>query len=1621
MHMFNKFSVFKAYSNKTAIVTSSELLTYKELDELSDYYAHQILKVFESKHRPLPKVIPIIGQRSAKYITSVLACWKLGVGIIPISHDTPIERIQLIFTDLKVKNAIRLDFCELPKDIEVVTLNTEKLQNIEHANKFSFKKNDIAYIIYTSGSTGKPKGCVVGRESLEPIVESFLKHYGIDNSSRVTFVANIAFDAAMLEWLPALLSGASVYIVDKDVLLNKERLIDFYHKNEITFSWLPTPLAESLMTDERVNLPSSLGVLQTAGQRLTIRPPSSWHTRVENAYGPTECTVIVSSSVVKPGITALPDIGQPLQGIECYIIDENHIDGHIHVLPHGESGELVVAGIGVSRGYYERDDLTKEAFFTLNIDGGKPFDVYATGDICRFNSQGNIEFIERKDKQVKLNGFRIELGDILANLLGLEEVEQAYVLCKKVGSQDILLAYVVYSSVNPFDQGAIKQKLQAKLPYYMIPSSIQRLSELPLTSNQKVDESKLPFPEVSSTERYSDLSSQQQAFLGIFNQHMGVTIGWDEDFFGMGGNSVTLISISAEVYRTFSLLLDFSIVHKFRSPAKIWCAIKNADSKQVVINENIDSKAKYVDLPLSSSQKSIWYLANTDLNDKAYHAKARLSLFGQVNSTAVERALQKVVDRNGIFRTAFIKGSGGGVQRVFRRYEIKLIQIDISTIPEAEKSKELGRLIQEDLNEPFNLEKLPLVRWALIKMNEQESVLVHIEHHLVHDGWSFNLFLKEFGFYYKQHSEKTADELPMPGQYGDYCITQKQWLGSQAADEYLTYWSNNLAGAALKINLPKLSTITIDKNIGTTLRFHLERKKWEAIELLAVQREETPFSILLSIYYLMLQRFSGDNDICIGSAFANRQWVNADSIIGMMINTVVLRSKLYGEMSISELLSQVSKTVLDAQNNQVFPFEYLIKQLNPEREPGVNPLFQVFFGFHDSPMPKMDLPGIENFQVFEAIDSNAAKFDLSVVVIPRKDQVGEDDPVHMLWEFKKSVFPQWLVESMINVFCGFLDVILCENTKLISQLPVEANRTKGKDVMVSTSTIYQRFRSQALLTPNSIAISCGQKDCTYSELLHITDSRAAYIQQLGVESGLKIGIYLSRSIESVAWMLACQAVGVCYIPLDPMFPEERINYIIEHSDIKFVVSDQPGKFKYTIPRDIPSTEFLTDVDIDMTSAMYCLYTSGSTGNPKGVIISHHAFANFIDAMDELLKLREQDVWLALTSFSFDISTLEIYLPLIKGVKVILTMDEENKDANALKYYLNNHSVSHCQATTSIWKTLVSLDWKPTLQQTILCGGEAMDEALSCTLGESAGEFFNMYGPTETTVWSSYKQLGSGSEVSLGSPINNTELLILDDSMNNVPKGAIGELWISGVSLATGYLNNPELTEERFVVHPCTGQRMYRTGDLASLGTNYEIKFHGRSDQQVKVSGYRVELEEVEQVIKRMDTVRQVAVVVRSVGTIEQIVAYVESLEGVESEIIRYCQRFLASYMVPSRVLILKEFPLTPNGKIDREALPDIHFSSQSLCYPETDTEKKLAKIVAQQMNHCELDIMTHFYKLGVNSLMAMKICFEIENEFNAPLKVLNFIVLGNIKAVASHLDMSAINVDLDEFSEEFRL
>lgn len=1609
-------------SKSAAVISEQGQWSFSQIDTKSDLWASHILEQLGKDIRHWPVAMPIIAERSADYIVALLACWKLGIGVAPIAVDTPISRLTHITNDLNSQWVINLTELNITNSQEIRF--DAGLPNATALPETPLQKSGIAYIIYTSGTTGKPKGCVVGVESVLPIMQSYCDYFGLNESSRITLSANIAFDAAMADLIPGLISGARIYIVDHQILMQPNRLIEYYHHHQITYSWIATPIIEVIMSTPDITLPRSLKVLLTAGQRLTKRPPKEWHTRVENAYGPTETTVIATVGIVNPNGHGLPDIGTTFLGVHCLLVDQR-----LQPVQYGEEGELLIYGAGVSRGYLNLPELNNEKFIRILDAQGNEVRAYRSGDLCRVNKQGNIEYVSRIDKQLKLNGNRLESDEIIHHMLAQEGVKQAHAMIQKIGAQDILVGYIVAENASQLDTVTLQSLLGEEMPKYMIPQKFVFLDAFPLTSNQKLDESALSLPQIERTEADEDqdgLSSDERDFLFLFRKIMGIDIGWEDSFFQHGGASIAAISISAAVHKQFAMGLPFELFEQHGTPQRIWQSINRQAYQVTEISSHVDETLEYFDAPLSSSQRSIWFFANMDNKDRAYHAKSQLKLVGKVNAEAIAFALQKVVDRHSIFRTSFIPGAGDGIQRVHKTYQVKLQQFNLSSFPSVDREQRLEHLLQEELNQPFDLSFLPLVRWALVKMDNDESILIHIEHHLVHDGWSYNLFLKDFLFYYRSVLMQEVDELPFPAQYADFCITQAEWLNTRAAEGQLKYWKNQLQGAATVINLPSHKTDTNNQREGKTLRIQLPRKQWHALEKLAEQRGETPFSIMLGIYYLMLSRFSGDKDICVGSAFANRQWIQADSIIGMMINTVALRAKFEDQTSIDQLLSQSSRVVHEAQQNQDIPFEYLVKEINPERPVGINPFFQVFFGFHDSPMPEINLPGINHAEVVEAIDSSAAKFDLSVVVIPRKGQVGDDDPVHLLWEFKRAKYPEWLIQNMIEDYLSLLKKAL-ENTNIsLSQLNANTPEICGPEVDILSGTVFDAFRFQALAHPNRTAIEFQGQVYSYINLLVRVEQQATYLSHLELSAGEYVGICLPRSIDYVSWMLACQAAGVGYVPLDPDYPAARIEFVIKHSQITHLITHSDQYSANRIPCNAKSEQSRKAISISGSTAMYCIYTSGSTGLPKGVVISHGAFSNFIQAMSREFNLLPEQSWLAITSFSFDISTLELYLPLISGAKVVLTSQEDSRDIGCLRRYLQSGQISHCQATPSTWKTLISDGWRPTTDQTILCGGEAIDIQLAHLLTEKGNVCYNMYGPTETTVWSSFKQLSTGddnsqnSSTSLGSPIANTQIYILDDALHQVPVGAIGQLWIGGASLSDGYLHNSELTNERFVLHPVNGKRIYQTGDLASIDGYGELQFHGRADQQVKLSGFRIELEEIEQIIKQLAEVNQVAVVIRNVAETPQLIAFFSG-ECDESTVLTQCRQKLPGYMIPHKVITLDTLPLTPNRKVDKKALPTDLQPSDVINTPQTPTEEQLETILSSHLGYPRIDTQRNFYKLGGNSLMAMKVCVSIEREMNVSLKAIDFIELGSITAVAAFIDATSGETSEMEFVEEMTI
>ena len=1593
LHILGKFDqVCICCPDKPAVSEPQRALSYAELSAQSA----RLAGVLQRRGVRRGGFVCIVGQRSVDFVVAALAVWRCAAAYVPVAHDTPRERLDWIVKETGASVVMHLGSAspgDHPGSLRFADLDLEAEAPITGLPVPS--QDDAAYVIYTSGSTGTPKGVVVGHDTLAPVVDAYADYFDIGPADRVSAVANIAFDASIIEYWPALARGASVHVGAGDILHSVYELTRWLEREQITFSWLPTPIVEVLLRDESLRLPESLRMIETAGERLKCRPGAGWSVPLENSYGPTEATVIATSSRVAHHADGLPDIGRPLPGVHIYILDADR-----EPVAQGAVGEVFIGGIGVARGYLNQPQLTARCFVPDPFAGTGKARMYATGDLCRRNAEGALEFVGRADGQVKIRGNRVELGEIEQAILAYPGVREA--ACRQDGQQ--LVAFYACGSAD-VDVEGLAGSLQERLPTYMVPSAYIRLAQLPLNANGKVERSALPTAglQVEPADGQA-LSAAQKEFLDWYRGASGIALGWTDDFFHSGGDSVSAIVLLESLRRRFGVRVPLASLFAASSPEALYRqACKGAQNESVEPSVEIlpREEAHIRSAPLSSSQRSIWFVAGLNPEDRAYHAKAFLVFEGGICANALQRALSDIVSRHEIFRTSFVLEGDEPVQRIEPPYEVDLERVDLRQMGGQEARDSLPELLQGSINRPFDPSALPLVRWALVDLPGGASALLHVEHHLVHDGWSYNLFLEELFACYTAHVERRTATLEPTLQYADYCLTQHRWLGSADAGAAESYWRSALAAAPPRIHLPNHAIAGAQP--GQTIRARFPRALWQRIETYCRQHGCTPFSFVLSAYSFLLGRYAGDDDVCIGSAFANRSWGGAGRIIGMVINTVVLRVRMQRDQRVLDHLRNCLQVCVQAQAHQAYPFERLVQQLNPARVPGENPLFQVFLGFHDSPAPVASLPGVDSVQVTEALDSAAAKFDLSLVVIPRAGQDAEDS-VHMLWEFKPGRFAPWFVEGLIAGLSRVVEQFLDQPEEALAAVDVGPDALLGGRELDDRPlrTPYERIRQVAQLHPRRTAIRMGAGEQNYADLMASIQEKAETLAAGGVGRGDRVALSMPRSVDLVAWLLAIQRVGAAYVPIDPTYPQARIDHVLGHCAPRCVIRDQGPSRGDDAPVLAPAAPERDD-------PAYVIYTSGSTGQPKGVVVEHASLSAFLDAMSGIFPLGAEHRWCAVTSMSFDISILECLLPLCSGATLVLANDEEARDAGRLASLIDTHAITHFQATPSTWRALMDTGWKAGGPHFVgLCGGEALPPLLAAELLERGVELYNMYGPTETTIWSCVHPVREAkATVPIGRPIAGTHVRILDDAMRQLPVGAIGELWIGGAGVARGYLKAPGQTAERFVaLTSAGGTRFYRTGDMASIDASGDLHFHGRRDGQVKTRGYRVELAEVERALGNVPGVSGCAVVSVEHNETNLLAAYVVLDANARIDAIRErCAQVLPGYMVPDLWQPLDALPMTPNAKIDRARLPaPMADPAPPMAAPDTPIERELVEMYAGLLGVEQVDPKHGFYAIGGHSLLAMRIVARINAKYAVKLSVSEFIGLNTIAKVAERIE-----------------
>ncbi|MFN6567973.1 amino acid adenylation domain-containing protein [Dendronalium sp. ChiSLP03b] len=1651
-----------------AVVFENQQLTYHELNCQANSLAHYL----QSLGVGADVLVGICVERSLEMVVGLLGILKAGGAYLPLDPEYPQDRLSFMLEDAQVSILLSQQrLCDrLPEyQAKLICLDEvweQILQNKPNNPIEVVTPTHLANVIYTSGSTGKPKGVMVEHRGLCNLAQAQIQTFGLDCDSRVLQFASFSFDACISEILMAFGSGATLYLGTKDSLMPGMPLIDRLKNDRITHVTLP-PSALAVLPQEEL---PTLQTIIVAGEACPLELMRQWSTgrNFFNAYGPTEasvCAAIAKCTTQDQKIS----IGRPIDNTQIYILDQN-----LQPLPVGIPGELHIGGAGLARGYLNRPELTQEKFIPNPFNNSKfkiqNSKLYKTGDLARYLPDGKIEYLGRIDNQVKIRGFRIELGEIEAALSQHPHIQVSCVIAREdIPGDKHLVAYIVPQPQVTPTISILRSFLKEKLPEYMVPSAFVILESLPLTPNGKIDRRALPAPQASSelSDKYVAPRTPIEEILAvIWQQVLKVElVGRHDNFFELGGHSLLATQFISRV-RT-RLKVEISLQSLFAAPtiAQLAPLIQQLQQQDIELSAPpILRRVENAEIPLSFAQQRLWFLDQLELNSASYNLSIGLRLVGTFNVAALEQSLIEIIHRHEALRTNFVTVDGKPLQiiQTVTNWTVTVVDLQhLSThvlsevVGEASASAEVTeqktaaqKLLEQQAIEPFDLAHDPLIKATLVVLSPTEHWLSVCMHHVVCDGWSIGVFVQELEALYNAYSQgQLSPLLPLPIQYADFATWQRQWLQGEVLQNQLSYWEKQLANAPtflpLPTDRPRPAAQTFN---GSYHVFTLSVELTQQLEKLSQQQGVTMFMTLLAVYNILLYRYTGQEDILVGTPIAYRDRTELEGLIGFFVNTLVMRTDLAGNPSFNELLPRLREMALSAYAHQDLPFEMLVEALQPERDLSHTPLFQVMFVLLNAPMSEIELTGLSVSGL--PIEITTAKFDLTLSM--------ENTPGGLFgwWEYNTDLFDSSTIERMTGHFLTLLEAIVANPSERISQLPMltaseqQQLLVEWNDTQVDypqDKCIHQLFEEQCLSTPDAVAVVFENQQLTYHELNCRANQLAHYLRSLGVKPDVLVGICVERSLEMVVGLLGILKAGGTYVPLDPEYPQERLRFILEDAQVSVLLSQHhlveklPECQAQLVSLDTnwqlisQLTQENAIADVQASNLAYVIYTSGSTGQPKGVQISHKSVSNFLSAMQQRPGITKQDTLLAITTISFDIAALEIFLPITVGACLVIASRNVTLDGRELFDLLVKSKATIMQATPATWRLLLDSNYQFSNLK-ILCGGEALPWDLVNQLLDKSTSLWNLYGPTEATIWSSVCQLESNeSLISIGRPIDNTQIYILDQNLQPVPVGVPGELHIGGAGLARGYLNRPELTQEKFIPNPFSGgrgqgagekcglgvspsgatsgsrgrERLYKTGDLARYLPDGKIEYLGRIDNQVKIRGFRIELGEIEAVLSQHPNVQASCVIAcEDIRGDKQLVAYIVVQPQVTltiSELRSDLKKKLPDYMVPSAIVILESLPLTPNGKIDRRALPAPQPSSELLekyVAPHTPIEEVLALIWQQVLKVELVGRHDNFFELGGHSLLATQLISRVRNSLKVELPLRSLFAAPTIAELA---------------------
>lgn len=1593
-------------NSESANIEIKKELTYKQLSLLSNQFSRLLILEYNVIKGDC---VGVHLSKSESLLVVLLGILKAGGVYVPIDPEYPEER-KTYFTSLTE--------CKVIVDDQILNqFNTNKDKFKNETPNIALSPNDLAHIMFTSGSTGVPKGVMLTHQNIVGLINP-CTYMDLDASTILLSTVSVSFDTTNMEFWGVLANGGKIILKDKEYLLNTEVFKETLIENNVDTMFLTSSWFESIVEND-LSIFGFIKQFLTGGDMVSYKHINLIRNKFPNlkiihCYGPTEDTTFSTTYLVEREYSQNIPIGKPIDNGKVYILNDYLVPQPLEVI-----GTIYLGGIGIARGYFKNIELTKKKFIS-NPFSPNEF-IYNTGDLGRWLPDGNIEIIGRAERQVKIRGKIIDTAEIESKLNRLKGVKQSIVDIQEIKKEKRIIAYLVVSQKIDYEE--LKRELKNQIPIYMIPFNYIPIPEIPLNQNGKVDRTKLPNFNSLILERKVDVpvSKLELLLVKIWKEILNLTeIGTNENFFELGGHSLLATRVISLIKKEMGKDLQFSELFLNPTISELSKTLENKDKSKV--SSSICPEPKTNRIPLSFSQERLWFLDKLQ-GSSNYHIPFVIRLSGKLNKVFLEDSFKQIIERHHVLRTIIKTENGIPFQKIISTNQWKM-EVSFCHNP-----SDLTFLIDTEISKPFNLSKDYPIRLTLFEMGNNVHQMVIVMHHIVADGWSIPILMRELIACY--NSRKLNEEIYLPSlpiQYSDFSIWQRNNFNEALLKKELNFWIKKLDSIE-PLNLPlDFRRAKVRTNSGQNLAFKVDSVLTRKLKNFSDLQGATLFMTMLTSLKVLLSKYTGEKDISIGTPIANRTSHEQEHLIGFFVNTLVIRSCWDDSMSFEGLLSKVKGNVLEALDHQNIPFEKIVEKLNLSRDLGQSPIFQVMFTFNNNQvLGNVELIDLEVKE--EKFDFGFSKFDLSINVIEKNNEIF----INIV--YNDSLFLQETVNRFSRHYLKLLEEIVessdthLHRIKMLTKEEIEHLTDVGplnSFEIAEDKTIIDLIETQIANKPHKVALCFSNKKWTYKQLNEKAIRIANHLYLNGLKKGDLVGVDVKNPAWAISAILAVMKLGSCYLPIDLSIPEKRLEFILRDSNLKYLVSDSNNNSIYLLNK-VDNVFFLPDEEIiykdhskdfnskySLNDLVYTIYTSGSTGKPKGVMINNENLLDYFNGLFSATCIDKLETYAMFSTLAADLGYTILYTALLTGSTLHLFAKDHLMDAEWMHDYFAINKIDCFKITPSHWQGL-SYERSLVPQKMIIFGGEELSAKIIEQIGTHAEylKVFNHYGPTETTIGKLIHPVNFRKaywKVPIGRPFSKSSVYILDVNFRLCPIGVVGEIYIGGLGLSKGYLNQTKLTDEKFILNPYRSKSLlYRTGDMALRNNDNEIIYLGRKDEQVKIRGHRIELYEIKQVIEDYSEVKDVYVGTEVEGDATiKIVSYVVTSENFNKNHFRiYLKSYLTEVMMPSNIVQVSCIPINDNGKVDRNRLRKLNEQNNKnkiISPPRSRAEHDLLIIWRNILGNDKLGVEDNFFEYGVHSLMVTRLISEIVNQFQKEITVREIFLNPTIREVASILE-----------------